>query len=54
LEVHAKRKKVNRALAEWSKDVFGNIFQQIATIEEVIVVKEAQVEIHIQLIVGQN
>lgn len=33
------------ALAEGSKDVFGNIFHPIATIEDVINVKEAQVEI---------
>ena len=33
------------ALAEGSKDVFGNIFHQISTIEDVINVKEAQVEI---------
>ncbi|WMV41297.1 hypothetical protein MTR67_034682 [Solanum verrucosum] len=45
IEFHVKIKKVKKALAEWSKDVFGNIFQQIATIEDVIKVKEAQLEI---------
>ncbi|KAH0712342.1 hypothetical protein KY289_008301 [Solanum tuberosum] len=45
IEFQAKMKKVKRALAGWSKEVFGNFFQQIATIEDVIKVKEAQLEI---------
>ncbi|KAH0672993.1 hypothetical protein KY290_025274 [Solanum tuberosum] len=45
LEVHAKLKRVKRALAKWSRDVFGNIFQQIATVEDLIKVKETQLEI---------
>lgn len=45
LEFHAKLKRVKRALIKWSREVFGNIFQEIATIEDVIKVKEAQLEI---------
>lgn len=37
---------MNRALASWSKEVFGNIFQQIAIIEDVIMIKESQFEIN--------
>jgi len=28
--------KMKKALASWSKEVFGNVFHQIATIEDVI------------------
>ncbi|KAK4706689.1 hypothetical protein R3W88_033755 [Solanum pinnatisectum] len=45
IEFHAKLKKVKKALSIWSKEVFGDIFQQIATIEDIIKVKEAQLEI---------
>lgn len=33
-------KQVNIALAKWSRKSFGNIFQEIATLEEVIEVRE--------------
>uniref|UniRef100_M1AL69 RNA-directed DNA polymerase (Reverse transcriptase); Ribonuclease H n=1 Tax=Solanum tuberosum TaxID=4113 RepID=M1AL69_SOLTU len=45
IEFHAKMKKVKKALTGWSKEAFGNIFQQIATMEDVIKVKEDQLEI---------
>ncbi|KAK4721761.1 hypothetical protein R3W88_011994 [Solanum pinnatisectum] len=32
----AKLKKVKKALTVWSKEIFGNIFHQIATIKDVI------------------
>ncbi|XP_055800398.1 uncharacterized protein LOC129869822 [Solanum dulcamara] len=41
---HHKLKKTKKALSQWSKDTFGNIFQEIATIEEIIKVQEAQFE----------
>ncbi|KAG5586862.1 hypothetical protein H5410_047296 [Solanum commersonii] len=45
-EFHAKIKNVKNALFRWSKAVFGNVFQQIATLEDIIKVKEAQLQIH--------
>ncbi|KAG5631117.1 hypothetical protein H5410_002834 [Solanum commersonii] len=44
-EVQTKMKKVKAALAKWSKKEYGNIFQQIATLEDTIKAKEAQIEI---------
>lgn len=41
---HYKLKKVKRALAQWSKETFGNIFQEIATLEDTIKVLETQFE----------
>ncbi|KAG5630392.1 hypothetical protein H5410_002109 [Solanum commersonii] len=41
-----KNKKFKEVLAKWSKVTFGNIVQQIATLEDVIKVKEAQFEIN--------
>ncbi|XP_059310078.1 uncharacterized protein LOC132061246 [Lycium ferocissimum] len=40
--VHHKLKKLKRVLVQWSKNTYGNIFQQIATIEDTIKVKELQ------------
>lgn len=45
LMLHAKLKKVKSALVIWSKQEFGNIFNQIATLEDIVKVKEAQFEI---------
>ncbi|XP_060210563.1 uncharacterized protein LOC132637499 [Lycium barbarum] len=45
-EFQAKMKKVKMALAKWSKDTYGNIFQQISTIEDTIKVKELQSELN--------
>lgn len=45
IEFQVKLKKVKKALSEWSKETFENIFQNIATIEDVIKVKETQVDI---------
>ncbi|KAG5632276.1 hypothetical protein H5410_003993 [Solanum commersonii] len=42
----SKLKKIKKASSTWSRTVYGDIFQQIATIEDVIKVKEAQMEIH--------
>jgi len=44
-EFKAKMKKIKRALGEWSKRVYGNIFEKIATPEDMIRVKEIQLEI---------
>ncbi|KAG5621185.1 hypothetical protein H5410_006403 [Solanum commersonii] len=41
---HYKLKKVKRALAQWSKETFGNIFHEIATLEDTIKVLETQFE----------
>ncbi|XP_059301818.1 uncharacterized protein LOC132053727 [Lycium ferocissimum] len=41
---HHKLKKLKRALVQWSRNTYGNIFQQIATIEDTIKVKELQFE----------
>ncbi|KAH0757746.1 hypothetical protein KY290_021239 [Solanum tuberosum] len=46
LEFHAKLKNVKKALSAWSKEVFGNVFQQIAMLEDIIKVREAQLQIH--------
>lgn len=37
---HFKMKRLKKALAQWSRETFGNIFQEIATFEEVIKVIE--------------
>ncbi|XP_059306203.1 uncharacterized protein LOC132057591 [Lycium ferocissimum] len=42
----AKMKRVKKALASWSKETYGNIFQQISTLEDVIKVKELQLELN--------
>ncbi|KAH0699011.1 hypothetical protein KY284_013226 [Solanum tuberosum] len=42
---HHKLRRVKKALTEWSRDTFGNIFQEIITFEEVIKVHEAQFEL---------
>ncbi|WMV24107.1 hypothetical protein MTR67_017492 [Solanum verrucosum] len=44
-EFQAKMKKVKKALAEWSKKTYGNIFERLATLEELIRVKEIPFEI---------
>ncbi|XP_059290702.1 uncharacterized protein LOC132044231 [Lycium ferocissimum] len=44
---HFKLKKVKDALVQWSKDTFGNIFQDIETLEEVIKVHEIQFELQL-------
>ncbi|XP_070054360.1 uncharacterized protein [Nicotiana tomentosiformis] len=41
-----KLKKVKKALSIWSKDTYGNIFQKIASLEEVVLVHEAQFELN--------
>ncbi|XP_060170581.1 uncharacterized protein LOC132601517 [Lycium barbarum] len=41
---HQMLKKLKRALVQWSRNTYGNIFQQIATIEDTIKVKELQFE----------
>ncbi|XP_059280740.1 uncharacterized protein LOC132034410 [Lycium ferocissimum] len=46
IEFQAKMKKVKHALAGWSRETFGNIFQQISTMEDVIKVKELQFEMN--------
>lgn len=43
--LHTKMRNLKKTLAEWSKKEYGNIFIQIATLEDVIKVKEAQFEI---------
>ncbi|XP_019241772.1 PREDICTED: uncharacterized protein LOC109221779 [Nicotiana attenuata] len=41
-----KLKKVKRALSLWRKATYGDIFQKIASLEEVVLVHEAQFEQH--------
>lgn len=41
-----KLKKLKKALSCWSKATFGDIFQKIAILEEVVLVHEAQFEQH--------
>ncbi|XP_047252266.1 uncharacterized protein LOC124887126 [Capsicum annuum] len=41
---HHKPKKTKKALTQWSKERFGNIFQEIATLEDFIKVLEVQFE----------
>ncbi|XP_075103573.1 uncharacterized protein LOC142178143 [Nicotiana tabacum] len=41
-----KLKKVKKALSIWSKDTNGNIFQNIASLEKVVLVYEAQFELN--------
>ncbi|KAH0650293.1 hypothetical protein KY284_030205 [Solanum tuberosum] len=45
-EYQARIKKIKGVLAKWSKETFGNIFQQIATLEDEIRVKKIQLEIN--------
>ncbi|KAG5612985.1 hypothetical protein H5410_024266 [Solanum commersonii] len=44
IEFQEKMKKVKAALAKWSKVTFGNIFQNVATLENEVKVKEIQLE----------
>lgn len=44
IQVQATIKNVKKALSEWSRATFENIFQNIATLENAIKVKEAQFE----------
>lgn len=46
MEFHAKLKKVKRALMQWSKKTYGNLFERVATLEDVIGVRESQFEIN--------
>ncbi|XP_060202706.1 uncharacterized protein LOC132631120 [Lycium barbarum] len=41
---HIKLKKMGRALSKWSRDTYGDIFKQIATLEEVVQVHEQEFE----------
>ncbi|KAH0666246.1 hypothetical protein KY285_027452 [Solanum tuberosum] len=43
--VHSKLKRTKTTLSKWSKETFGNIFQKIATMEDVVKTKEVQLEI---------
>lgn len=45
MELLTKLKKVKRALEEWSKIEYGNIFITKATMEDIISVKETQLEL---------
>lgn len=45
LVLHTKLKLVKNALVKGSNQEFGNIFVQVTTLEDVIRVKEAQLEI---------
>lgn len=39
-------KKLKKALSTWSKATYGDIFQKIVNLEEVVIVHEAQFEIN--------
>ncbi|XP_075095063.1 uncharacterized protein LOC142173382 [Nicotiana tabacum] len=41
-----KIKKLNKALTTWSRETYGDIFQKILSLEEVVRVHEAQFELH--------
>ncbi|XP_070025703.1 uncharacterized protein [Nicotiana sylvestris] len=41
-----KMKKLKKALTVWSKDTFGDIFQRLASLEEVVKVHETQFELN--------
>ncbi|XP_060211804.1 uncharacterized protein LOC132639369 [Lycium barbarum] len=43
---HFKLKKIKAALVIWSKNTFGNIFQQIESLEDIIKAQEVQFELH--------
>ncbi|XP_016482447.2 uncharacterized protein LOC107803276 [Nicotiana tabacum] len=40
-----KLKKLKKVLSRWSKDIYGDIFQKVASLEEVVLVHEAQFEL---------
>ncbi|XP_009757806.1 uncharacterized protein [Nicotiana sylvestris] len=40
-----KLKKLKKFLSRWSKDTYGDIFQKVASLEEVVLVHEAQFEL---------
>uniref|UniRef100_A0A0V0H9Y4 Putative ovule protein n=1 Tax=Solanum chacoense TaxID=4108 RepID=A0A0V0H9Y4_SOLCH len=44
--LQTKLKRVKSALVQWSKTTFGNIFQQVATLEDLVKTKEIQLEIN--------
>ncbi|XP_070004494.1 uncharacterized protein [Nicotiana sylvestris] len=44
--IQNKRKKVKLALTAWSKEIFGDIFKQIASLEDVIKVHEIEFELN--------
>lgn len=46
LETQAKLKRVKKALVDWSKSEFGNIFVKKATLQDVISVKETQFKLN--------
>lgn len=41
-----KLKRVKKALASWSRETFGDIFKQIASLEDVIKVHEVEFELN--------
>lgn len=44
---HKKMKNVKKVLSRWSKETYGNIFQKIATLEDIVKVKKTQVEVNL-------
>ncbi|KAH0769992.1 hypothetical protein KY290_013973 [Solanum tuberosum] len=38
--------RLKRMLSKWSKESYGDIFQKVSTLEDVIKVKEVQLEVH--------
>lgn len=54
IEFQAKMKKVKGALVRSSKETFGNIFQQVATLEDEVKVKEIQLKLIQMMRTGQN
>lgn len=45
MELQANLKRVRKALSVWTREAYGNIFQKVATLEDVIKVKEIQFEL---------
>lgn len=41
-----KLKKLKKALSIWSREIYGDIFQRISSLEEVVMVHEAQFQLN--------
>ncbi|XP_049359160.1 uncharacterized protein LOC125823817 [Solanum verrucosum] len=44
--VKEQMNRLKRVLSKWSKESYGDIFQKVSTLEDVIKVKEVQLEVH--------
>lgn len=46
---HVKMRRLKKALIDWSKTTYGDIFKKVATLEEKVKVKEIQLEIDLTI-----